>query len=151
MFKCKVYHTCSVSPDSYWRARRAVWSVLYVLTCLPFELYSHSACKSYIVVLGHCNLIKLSEIPEAWLSPAFLKSLQKQGCLHKIWMGGGSMLQSTTLLAQLKARVCNPADLWILESWGQARSEEVSTCRSVCINGCFWSSEVAALVLTAST
>lgn len=150
MFKCKVYHTRLVSPDSYfWRTSRAVWSALCVLTCLPFELYNPSAYKSYIVVLGHCNLIKLSEIPEAWLSPAFLKFLQKEGCSHKIWRGGGNELQSTTLLARL--RVCNPVDLWILENWGQARIEEVSTCRSVCINGCFWSSEVAALVLTVST
>jgi len=152
MLKCKVYHTCLVSPEAhFWRTRRAVCSVLYVLTCLPFELYRHSAYKSYIVVLGHCNLIKLWGILEAWLPPAFLKSLRKQGCLHKTWLGGGSVLQSITLLARLRARACNPADLWILESWGQARSEEVSTCRSVCINGCFWWNEVAALVLTAST
>lgn len=49
--------------------------------CLPIYLLNFTArgaYKSDIVVLGRCNLIKLSEIRKACPSLAFLKSLRKQ-------------------------------------------------------------------------
>lgn len=124
---------------------RAVGSVLSVLPCSPFELYSRGA---HIVVLRHCNLIKLSESPGAWLSPAFLKSLRNPVLFTQNLDGRGVLCSRASPEGTAQGGDVSP---WRFAGFGKLRSGKECSSISPCRSLSEWSSGAAALVWTART